>query len=127
MRFVWNIALSFLKTVIASSVLGVNMTMEINSVTVKVDRQHNFLFADVGGVFEDRTWRGKVLCVCDLNVFVPVMSADEGCNSIQFSVLEDLDIQEFDRGAFFILDIIDIDFLFSRMFHVSVPLAIPSL
>ena len=103
------------------------MTMEINSVTVKVDRQHNFLFADVGGVFEDRTWRGKVLCVCDLNVFVPVMSADEGCNSIQFSVLEDLDIQEFDRGAFFILDIIDIDFLFSRMFHVSVPLAIPSL
>ena len=127
MRFVWNIALSFLKTVIASSVLGVNMTMEINSVTVKVDRQHNFLFADVGGVFEDRTWRGKVLCVCDLNVFVPVMSADEGCDSVQFSVLKGLDIQEFERCTFFVLDIIDIDFLFSRMFHVSVPLAIPSL
>ena len=100
------------------------MTVKVLPVAVKVDRQHAFLFADVRGIFEEHARRGEALRICDLNILVPVMSADEGSDSVQFSVLKGLDIQEFERCTFFVLDIIDIDFLIGGMLHVSVPLVV---
>ena len=45
------------------------------------------------------------------------MPSDEGCYAVQFSVFEDLDIQEFELGSLFVLDIVDIYFLFGGLSH----------